>query len=310
MHVRGRDRHRRAEGIFRLTRRILWQAYYNFDKDNGWMMAGHIAYMGLFALFPFLIFLVALAGFLGQGEAATTSVELGLELLPDDVASALQPAIDQVRSAPHAGLITFGILATLWASSSGLEALRHALNLAYAVADQPAFWRTRLESLLLTILAAIVVIVVMVLLVVIPLVLDTIQVVFHKQAGTVPDAGYLAGYRDVLGFLLLLGLLMLLYRVLPNVKLRATEIVPGALLAWLLWIVAVYGYSIYLRSVPSFSITYGSLGGIVVTLFFFYISALLFVFGAEFNSVLRRRHQHREQARGGATPLSRPHRRY
>ena len=80
--MRVRDRQRRAEGIFRLARRILWQAYYNFDKDNGWMMAGHIAYMGLFALFPFLIFLVALAGFLGQGEAANNSVELGLELLP------------------------------------------------------------------------------------------------------------------------------------------------------------------------------------------------------------------------------------
>ncbi len=307
--VRVRDRQRRAEGIFRLTRRILWQAYYNFDKDNGWMMAGHIAYMGLFALFPFLIFLVALAGFLGQGEAADNSVALGLELLPDDVASALRPAIDEVRRAPHAGLMTIGVLATLWASSSGLEALRHALNLAYAVADQPSFWRTRLESLFLTILAAVVVIVVMILLVVIPLVVDTIQIVFHKQAGTEPEAGFLAGSRDALGFLLLLGLLMLLYRVLPNVRLRASEVIPGALLAWLLWIVAVWGYTIYLRNVPSFSVTYGSLGGIVVTLFFFYISAMLFVFGAEFNSVLRRRHQHREQAHGVAQPLSRGRRR-
>ena len=233
--VRVRDRQRRAEGVFRLARRIVWQAYYNFDKDNGWMMAGHIAYMGLFALFPFLIFLVALAGFLGQGEAADNSVELGLELLPEDVASALKPAIDEVRRAPHAGLMTFGILATLWASSSGLEALRHALNLAYAVADQPAFWRTRIESLLLTILAAVVVIVVMVLLVVVPLVVDTIQIVFHQQAGTAPEPGFLAGPRDALGFLLLLGLLMLLYRVLPSVRLRATEIVPGAVLAWVLW---------------------------------------------------------------------------
>ena len=303
-----RHRQRRAEGVFRLSRRLLWQAYYGFDKDNGWMMAGHIAYMGLFALFPFLIFLVALAGFLGQGEAANTSVELGLELLPDDVASALKPAIDEVRSAPHAGLMTFGILATLWASSSGLEALRHALNLAYAVADQPAFWRTRLESLLLTILAAIVVIVVMVLLVGIPLVVDTLQVVFRETAGTPPE-DFFASSRDALGFLLLLGLLMLLYRVLPNVRLRATEIVPGALLAWALWLAVVWGYSVYLRSVPSFSITYGSLGGTVVTLFFFYISAFLFVFGAEFNSVLRRRHQQRERGDEAAAPLSRLHRR-
>ena len=299
---------RKAEGVARLGRRLLWQAYYNFEKDNGWMMAGHIAFMGLFALFPFLIFLVALAGFLGHGEAADTSVELGLELLPADVASALKPAIDEVRTAPHAGLMTFGILATLWAASSGLEALRHSLNLAYDVADQPAFWRTRVESLLLTILAAVVVIAVMLLLVVVPLALDMVQFVLDPDT-TVRHRDYFSNSRNALGFIMLLGLLMLLYRVLPNVRLHATEIVPGALLAWLLWLAAVWGYTLYLRSVPSFSVTYGSLGGIVVTLFFFYISALLFVFGAEFNSVLRRRHLQRRLAQDRAVPLPRRGRR-
>ena len=99
-HANGQQQHGRREGPLRLARRTLWQAYYQFEKDNGWMMAGHIAFMGLFAIFPFLIFLLALAGFLGQGEAADTSVELGLELLPPDVASALKPAIYEVRNAP------------------------------------------------------------------------------------------------------------------------------------------------------------------------------------------------------------------
>ncbi|HEX6010996.1 MAG TPA: YihY/virulence factor BrkB family protein [Geminicoccaceae bacterium] len=292
-HANGQQRHRQREGPLRLARRTLWQAYYQFEKDNGWMMAGHIAFMGLFAIFPFLIFLLALAGFLGQGEAADTSVELGLELLPPDVASALKPAIYEVRNAPHAGLITLGILTTIWVSASGLEALRHALNLAYDVGDPPAFWRTRLESLLLTVLAAVVVIVVMILLVVIPLVLQTVQVLFQR---TGVDQGIIfAGARESLGFLLLLGLLMLLYRVLPNVRLRPTEVIPGAVVAWLLWLGAVWGYTIYLRTVPSYSVTYGSLGGIVATLFFFYISALLFIYGAEVNSVLRRRNENRRR---------------
>jgi membrane protein len=291
VNANGQQRRRRREGLVRFARRTLWQAYYQFEQDNGWMMAGHIAFMGLFAIFPFLIFLLALAGFLGQGEAADTSVELGLELLPPDVASALKPAIYEVRNAPHAGLITLGILTTIWVSSSGLEALRHALNLAYDVGDPPAFWRTRLESLLLTVLAAVVVIVVMVLLVVIPLLLQAVQVLFR---GTGIDQGtFFAGARESLGFLLLLGLLMVLYRVLPNVRLRPTEVVPGAVVAWLLWLGAVWGYTIYLRSVPSYSVTYGSLGGIVATLFFFYISALLFIYGAEINSVLRRRNENR-----------------
>lgn len=280
----------RPAGRVRRIRRVLWQTYYQFDKDNAWVVAGHIAYMGLFALFPFVIFLLALAGFLGQGETAAEAIELAMELLPPDVASALRPAVAEVVGAPHAGLMTFGILVTLWASSSGLESLRHALNLAYHVSDAPAFWRTRLESLLLTVMAAVVALVVMVLLILLPLVLDAFRFALQQ-----PRLGerLLAGWREPAGFLLLLALLMVLYRVLPNVPLRSMEVVPGAVVAWALWLLTVWGYSFYLRTVPSFSVTYGSLGGIVVTLFFFYISALLFIFGAELNSVLKRRRENR-----------------
>ena len=227
--------------MFRLVRRTLWQAYYHFNKDNGWMIAGHIAYMGLFALFPFLIFLVALAGLPGPGCRGRQFGPARARAAARRCQPGAQPAIDEVRRAPHAGLMTFGILVTLWASSSGLEALRHALNLAYDVADPPAFWKTRLESLLLTVTAAIVVIVVMILLVVIP-----------SGAGGHPGscAPQCANPRWQLvrrlarkaGFLLLLALLMLLYRVLPNVRLRATEVVPGAVVAWLLWLASVWGY--------------------------------------------------------------------
>ena len=68
----------------------------------------------------------------------------------------------------------------------------------------------------------------------------------------------------------------------------------------------MWGYTLYLRTVPSFSITYGSLGGVSVTLFFFYISAMLFIFGAEVNSVLRRRHENRREAIGRLVPLPAP----
>ena len=219
-------------------RRVLWQTYYQFDKDNAWVVSGYIAYMGLFALFPFVIFLLALAGFLGQGEAAAEAIELSMELLPPDVASALRPAVAEVVGAPHAGLMTFSILVTLWASSSGLESLRHALNLAYRVSDAPAFWRTRLESLLLTVVAAVVVIVVMVLLVVLPLVLEAFRFILQQ-----PRLGerLLTGPREPIGFVLLLALLVALYRLLPNARLRPMEILPGAVVAWLLWLLTVWG---------------------------------------------------------------------
>ena len=281
---------RRGDGPLRRARRVLFLAYHHFEKDNAWVLAGHIAYMGLFALFPFLIFLLALAGSLGQTEAAAQAIELAFVLLPPDVASGLKPAVDEVRNAPHAGLMTISGVITLWGSSSGIETLRHALNLAYDVADPPAFWRTRLESILLTILAAVVAIVVTVLLVVVPLALDAASWFLEQPL----HAEYYAPLRYLTGIGLLLLLLMALYSVLPNVRLRRFEVVPGALVAWGLWVLIHELYTFYLRSVPSFSITYGSLGGIIVTLFFFYISALLFIYGAEVNSVLRRWRQNRE----------------
>ena len=144
--------------------------------------------------------------------------------------------------------MTFGILVTLWASSSGLEALRHALNLAYDVADPPAFWRTRLESLLLTILAAIVVIVVMVLLVVIPLVLEADPGhVASRRSRAAADRLARRLARGRWASCCCSGLLMLLYRVLPNVRLRATEVVPGAVLAW----AAVAGRGLGLHDLPA-----------------------------------------------------------
>src|SRR3954451_13402157 len=121
--------------------RVFWLAGYHFQKDDGWVLAGHIAYMSLFAIFPFLIFLLALAGALGQGEAARQSVDLALTLLPSDVAGSLKPAIDEVRNAPHAGLISISILVTIWSSSGAIETLRHILNLAYDVADPPSVVR-------------------------------------------------------------------------------------------------------------------------------------------------------------------------
>jgi membrane protein len=250
--------------------------------------------MGLFSLFPFMIFLLALAGSIGQGEAAREAVEFAFTLLPPDVGNALRPAINEVRNAPHAGLMTVSILVTIWTSSSGVETLRHALNLAYDVADPPVFWRSRLESILLTIMAAVVVIVSTILLVVVPVSLDIanwfLVEPLHRE-------NFYNSTRYLIGTGLLFLLLAVLYRILPNVRLRPMEILPGALIAWGLWVLLHELYTFYLRSVPSYSVTYGSLGGIVMTLFFFYISALLFIFGAEVNSVLKRWRDNRQVSR-------------
>jgi len=218
-------------------------------------------------------------------------VELALQILPPDVAQSLRPAIEEVVGGPSRSLVTFSILVTIWTASSGVESLRHALNLAYDVKDPPSYWRSRLQSILITIIGAVVLLAATLLLIIIPITFDIATMFLDKPIDR--DVFY-ANEQYLVGIGLLLVLLMVFYKVLPNERLYAVEIVPGALLAWAVWVVAQYLYTLYVRTVPSYSVTYGSLGGVIVTLLFFYISALLFIFGAEFNSVLKRRRENRE----------------
>ena len=95
--------------------------------------------------------------------------------------------------------------------------------------------------------------------------------------------------RYLLALLLLYGVIALLYQWLPNRRLRGHEILPGAAVTVIAWLITASLFSLYLQNLGRFSVTYGSLGGIVVTLMFFYLSAAIFIFGAELNAVWRAR---------------------
>jgi Protein of unknown function (DUF1194)/Virulence factor BrkB len=106
--------------------------------DEGLELSGYIAFTAFLSLFPFVIFLAALAGFLGDRETADAFIDAMFEFMPADVAKTLAPAVREVVGARQGGLLTFGILATLWFASNGFEALRTGLNRAYGVAEQRA----------------------------------------------------------------------------------------------------------------------------------------------------------------------------
>jgi YihY family inner membrane protein len=150
--------------------RIVWQAIWHLINDGGMTYAGHIAFMTLFSLFPFLIFLTTLAAEIGQTEAAQDFVELVLSLLPSEVSATIEPAIVEVISTRRTGLMTISILTSLWATSSGVEALREALNKAYGVEEMRAIWLLRLQSLAFTIIFSVAIILVMLVLVIGPVV--------------------------------------------------------------------------------------------------------------------------------------------
>ena len=260
--------------------------------DGGTLLAGHIAFAGMFALFPFIIFLTTLAGEIGQSAAAQDFVELGLDALPDEVRRAIEPAVREVLRGGRQGLMTLSIIASLWAVSSAFEAARYALNLAYEVKQTRAIWWQRLQSLLMVLLFAVGIIVVMVTVVAAPIawtlvdLFDFAPIEWRLRYGAI---------RLLFSGILLLALILPLYIWLPNRRLSAFDVLPGAVLAVLMLIIGASVYSWYLLNLGRFTVTYGSLGGVIATLLFLYLSALIFIFGAEVNAARLRL---REEMRG------------
>lgn len=265
--------------------RIFWQALVHLIYDGGMTYAGHIAFMTLFSSFPFLIFLTTLAGEVGQTEAAREFVTMALRALPAEVSAAIEPAVEEVMSTRRTGLMTLSILVSLWATSSGIEALREALNQAYGVEEPRSIWFCRLQSLAFTVIFSICIILVTVVLVIGPVLWSYIQPLLEVPWEWSP---VYAALRYLVAIAVLYLVVALLYRWLPSRHLPPREILPGAAVTVVLWAALATLFSWYLQNLGRFSVTYGSLGGIVVTLMFFYISAMIFIFGAEINSARRR----------------------
>src|SRR5689334_6400212 len=126
---------------------IAYQAYDGFVRDDGWAIASHIALAALMSLFPFLIFITALTGFLGSQQLADQVAELLLEAWPKQVAEPIAAQIGSVLTNAHGGLLTVGVALAIYFSSSGVESLRIGLNRAYDVIEMRPWWLLRLESI-------------------------------------------------------------------------------------------------------------------------------------------------------------------
>jgi membrane protein len=252
--------------------------------DEGLELSGYIAFTAFLSLFPFLIFLAALAGFLGDRETADRFIEAMFEFMPADVAETLAPAVREVVGARQGGLLTFGILATLWFASNGFEALRTGLNRAYGVTEQRPIWWLRLQSIAFVISGGLIILFLSLVVILGPLVWKVLGPAVHQMLETELVFGTA---RYVFAAVLLLGALVMLHRWLPNTRQAFARILPGVGASTVLWLLGAGLFAWYVGHLADYSVYYGSLGGVAITLMFFYVSAIIFIFGAEINALWR-----------------------
>lgn len=256
----------------------------NYVMHQSANQAGSLAFSSVLAMFPLLILMSASAGYIGQpGEAAALAGRV-IGYAPQLVRDAIQPVIEQVLAQRSRALLAVGLLATLWTASSGLQAIRSALNRAYGIERGLPFWKARIKVTLFTVVVGTGIVTAFSSVVVMPYVWH----VLGEQAGVDQDTVWL--YNSVRygsAFVVLAVLYALLYGWLPDIHQRLYTVVPGALVGAALWVAAAAGLSHTLRTAGKLALLYGSFAGIVATLVFLYISATTMIFGAEVNAVLR-----------------------
>jgi membrane protein len=282
------------QSLWRNVLRPFWRALVRFLDHDGPALAGSIAFSVLLALFPFVLFLVALSGILGQDEQIQDFMAYVFEFLPVEVGRTLFPIVSRiVLSPPQQGILTFSMIGTLWVSSSGVESLRTGLDRAYGVTDRRPFWWRRIQGLGFVVGGAGGILIVMLLIVVGPLVWQAVNALV-----SVPEEFELLynSLRYLAGGIGLGLVIWCLYRLLPNVKQRWLHALPGTLFATAVWLVGATVYSMYLQNVADYTVTYGSLGGIIGAMIFFFFTAMIFLYGAELNAALM------EQGEDGGVP--------
>lgn len=274
--------------MWRVIKKSLYTVYKagdNLVEHDGIELAGYMTFLSLLALFPFLVLIVATAGFVGQGEAGTQLIELIITHLPEQAVSSIRPRIDEIMSGPPQGLLTVSILGAIWTSSSAVEGMRTVLNRAYQVSSPPTYILRRLMSILQLILFTIMIIIVMSVIVLSPILFPQLQPTMGPHQPDDPVAIWNRYFIYIGGFILFL-LVASLYYFLPNIKQRLLSVVPGAALVVILWIGGASLFTFYINTVDQVNIIYGSLGGFIATLLFFFIQNVIFIYGAEFNHMI------------------------
>lgn len=157
---------------------VVMDAFYTFLADDGWAIASHIALSTLMALFPFLIVLTSLAGVFGSKELADQAASLMLQVWPKQVADLISGEVHDVLTTTRTGILTIGAALSVYFASNGVEALRVALNRAYAVVEMRRWYWLRLESIAYTLIAAFTALAMAFLIVLGPLIIEAAQLAF------------------------------------------------------------------------------------------------------------------------------------
>jgi membrane protein len=265
--------------LFTILKRVVVGVY-----SDGFIHAGNLAYLTLLALFPFFIIVTALAQLFGRSGDGAEAVASILKLMPPGIANMLKPAIDSVLAARTGPLLWLGAAVGLWTVGSFIETIRDILRRAYGTRASGAFWHYRLGSVAIIVLA----VMLMMLAFAAQVALTGIEQLIDRVLPMTHDfTGWIGLSRLVPTFVVFIALYVLFYTLTPSrYRFSKNPKWPGAAFTAGWWLAVTVILPVVLGKLGNYNRTYGSLAGIVIMLFFFWLIGFGLVIGAHLNAAL------------------------
>lgn len=263
---------------------VLREAGLRLLSDDAFGLAGNVAFRVLLAVFPFLIFTSSLTAFVGTQSMADDLIAFLIAIVPSTLIEPIVSEVRQVMTVQRGGVLSAGILLTIWFAIGGVDGVRVGLNRAYGVRETRAWYVLYPVMALMVVIASLVLVMVGYLLVIAPRAGSWLHILFP---GFDPASVTIGFVRYPAAALILVSSLFLAHVVLPARRTRFSSIYPGVLFTVGAWLTLTAAFSFYLANFATYSSYYGGLAGIVAALYFLYLAALVLIFGGEINRALR-----------------------
>jgi membrane protein len=250
-------------------------------KDNVFGMAAQLAYYFFFALFPALLLLITIASYFPVHTLIDQVFTSMSGFAPPTALAIITEQIQKITQAKPSGLLTFGIAAALWSTSSAMSAVINTLNSAYGVQEGRPWWKVQLTAILLTLGVALFILVSFALVIVGPTMAGQVAAWVHLGAAFEWTWKIL---QWPFVFALACSGIALIYYYAPDAEQDWVWLTPGSVFATTLWLLASLCFKYYVVNISDYAATYGAIGGAMVLMLWFYISAAVILVGAEMNA--------------------------
>lgn len=250
-------------------------------RDDIFALASQLAYYLVLAFFPFLVFLITLIGF---SELNPNEVLEGLStILPTSVFDLTEGIVTEVVQSQNTGLLGASILLAIWTASSGFRGVIKGVNKAYDIQEHRSFVKRTIIAIICTIALAITIICALTMLV-------FGDIIGRYLLSVLPFNNVLSIVWNLLRYLVIILMMIFIfaaiYKFTPSKKLKWREVIPGAVVSTLGWVIVSLGFAYYINTFANYSRFYGSLGAVFILMTWLFLTSIILIFGVEINSVL------------------------